>query len=117
MTDRFSAGEEFPSDGEMMSRVDAAGTRFEAAPLPNCRHRGLCRRRDRRLRSALHVEEGYIRGFGHDRGERLCHICSFAGNNVACVLEQFPRDGAKRLLIVDDQHAFAHGCNRRTTLP
>src|SRR5207244_4119779 len=62
----------------------------------------------------LHVEEHGVRRLGGDRGEGLCRIGCFAGDDVAGAFQQLSRDGAKRLVIVDDQDALSHRFNRRT---
>src|SRR6266545_5612139 len=65
----------------------------------------------------LHVKKHGVRRLGSDRGEGFRRIRCLAGDDVARALQQLPRDGAKRLVIVDDQHTLAHTGNRRTRLP
>jgi hypothetical protein len=64
----------------------------------------------------LHVEQHHVRDAGSDRRESFRRVPCFACDDVTRSLEQFSRDGAKRLVIVHDQHALGHAWDRRTPL-
>ena len=45
---------------------------------------------------------------GRDRREGFRRVRRLAGDDVPGALEQLPRDRAKRLMVVDDQHPLRH---------
>ena len=77
------------------------------------------RRRDRESVAVgkLHVEQHGVRRLGCDRRKRFRGVGRLAGNDVPAALEELPRDRAKRLVVVDDQHPLHHVQSSHTAVP
>ena len=65
------------------------------------------RPRSRHVRE-LHVEQHGIGRLDGDCGEGFRRVRRFAGDDVPGALQELSRDRAKRLVVVDDQHALHH---------